>query len=156
MQITRDFSLWELCKSEYAQKNRIYNEPSEEVIENLSNLACEILQPLRRMLGVPIYVTSGYRCKTLNDRVGGAKKSQHLVGQAVDIKCKSQADTERLWQLIRENVSRETLPIGQAINEFGLKWIHVSTKTEEHQYELLASAVKGNKVVYVSMPKCQQ
>lgn len=45
------------------------------------------LEELRRAIGnKPIIINSGYRCKTHNTRVGGAKNSQHLYGKAVDIR----------------------------------------------------------------------
>lgn len=46
------------------------------------------LQKLRDRLGVPIHVTSGYRCKEHNAAVGGSTNSLHLTGQAADITCK--------------------------------------------------------------------
>jgi uncharacterized protein YcbK (DUF882 family) len=43
------------------------------------------LQKLRNAIGLPIHVTSGYRCPRNNKAVGGVKKSQHLSGKAADI-----------------------------------------------------------------------
>lgn len=43
------------------------------------------LERLRLELGRPIKITSGYRCPTYNQRVGGAARSQHLLGKAADI-----------------------------------------------------------------------
>lgn len=45
-----------------------------------------LLQRLRDRLGKPIIITSAYRCPSHNAKVGGASKSQHLYGTAVDIK----------------------------------------------------------------------
>ena len=45
-----------------------------------------ILDPLREAYGKPIVVTSGYRCDKLNTILGGAKTSQHRLGEAVDIR----------------------------------------------------------------------
>lgn len=46
----------------------------------------EALQRLRDDLGRPILVLSGYRCPVHNAEVGGAKDSQHMKGQAADIR----------------------------------------------------------------------
>lgn len=44
------------------------------------------LERLRTYLGAPIIITSGYRCERHNSHVGGASRSQHLLGTAADIK----------------------------------------------------------------------
>lgn len=44
------------------------------------------LEILRAQLGKPISIVSGYRCPVHNAQVGGAKNSQHLAGQAADLK----------------------------------------------------------------------
>lgn len=43
------------------------------------------LDALRKMVGRPLTIVSGYRCPTSNKRVGGHPKSEHLWGRAVDI-----------------------------------------------------------------------
>lgn len=45
----------------------------------------EKLQELRDAFGQAITVTSGYRCKDHNKAIGGAPRSQHLLGKAADI-----------------------------------------------------------------------
>ena len=44
-----------------------------------------VLQQLREDLKGFVTVTSSYRCPIHNEEVGGAKKSQHLLGTAADI-----------------------------------------------------------------------
>ena len=44
-----------------------------------------VLQEMRTELGCPVTITSGCRCKEYNAEVGGASKSQHLLGTAADI-----------------------------------------------------------------------
>lgn len=47
------------------------------------------LEELRKLCGNrPIVITSGYRCSIHNKEVGGVANSQHLYGNAVDIKIK--------------------------------------------------------------------
>jgi uncharacterized protein YcbK (DUF882 family) len=43
------------------------------------------LEELRVKWGKPITITSGYRCPTHNAAIGGASRSRHMVGDAVDI-----------------------------------------------------------------------
>lgn len=43
------------------------------------------LQELRDMVGLPIYINSGFRCPAHNTEVGGALDGQHPLGKATDI-----------------------------------------------------------------------
>ena len=76
------FSIAELTKSETANKRKINNKPTKEVENCLNQLIDNILDPLREAYGQPIIVSSGYRCPELNKAVGGARTSQHTLGQA--------------------------------------------------------------------------
>ena len=67
--------------------------------ENIKALVENVLDPLREQLGKPIYVNSGYRCPRHNLKVGGAVNSQHLKGEAADIRCE---DNVMLLRLIKE------------------------------------------------------
>ena len=58
----------------------------------------EKLDRLREMYGRPIRVTSGFRCKSYNTKIGGAPTSRHTTGEAVDISANS-ADKYSLIQL---------------------------------------------------------
>ena len=57
-----------------------------EARQNIEALVVEVLDPLREAYGKPIYVNSGYRCEARNRKVGGVLRSQHMLGQAADIR----------------------------------------------------------------------
>lgn len=81
------FSLLEFTESATARKHGIVNEPTAEAVENLRRLCIHTLEPLREKLGLPMIITSGYRCNELNEIiVHAARKSQHLVGCAADFR----------------------------------------------------------------------
>lgn len=81
----KHFTMRELTKSETADRLCLDNEPDEESEENLDKLVINVLDPLREKWSSPIKVTSGYRCKELNEAVGGSRTSQHMQGKAADI-----------------------------------------------------------------------
>ncbi len=85
MLLTPHFTLTEFTKSATAQKYGIDNAPPPEMVDNLQRLCQHTLEPLREALGLPIVITSGYRCKALNDIISHhAHRSQHMRGLAAD------------------------------------------------------------------------
>lgn len=56
-----------------------------EVLANLKKLANELEKIRTQFGGTPIHINSGYRTTIHNAKVGGAEKSQHLLGKAADI-----------------------------------------------------------------------
>ena len=79
------FKLNEFTKSRTARENGIDNTPPPEAVENLRALCSHTLEPLREALGLPIIITSGYRCKALNERITHhSATSQHMQGEAAD------------------------------------------------------------------------
>lgn len=59
-------------------------EPSTDVLERLERLS-HGLERLRADVRQPITVISGHRCAAHNARVGGARRSRHIEGDAADI-----------------------------------------------------------------------
>ena len=118
------FSIQELTRSATAKRKGIDNTPTAEVVANLKLLIEKILDPLREAWGQPIIVDSGYRCPKLNKAVKGAANSQHLLGQAADIRTlkDTPAENKKLFELVQ----RLKLPYDQLIDEYDYNWIHVS------------------------------
>lgn len=121
MKISEHFNLEEFIDSPTAVRHGISNEPTQTVINNICGLVEQVLEPARRKWGAPIFVNSGYRCNALNTVVGGAKKSQHLTGQAADITTGSRDKNKILF-----NIIKHYFPFDQLINESDYAWIHVS------------------------------
>jgi zinc D-Ala-D-Ala carboxypeptidase len=57
------------------------------------------LQELRDRAGIPLVISSGFRCRTHNKRVSGTPDSQHCLGTAADVTCPRGWTPERLAQL---------------------------------------------------------
>ena len=85
IQLSPHFKLNEFTKSRTARQHGIDNAPPPEAVEKLRALCVHTLEPLREALGLPIIITSGYRCKVLNERITHhSATSQHMSGNAAD------------------------------------------------------------------------
>jgi uncharacterized protein YcbK (DUF882 family) len=84
MQLSENFSLNELTKSQTATRKGIDNKPTSEQVENLKALSINILQKIRNHYERPVRVTSGYRSPELCVSIGSSVKSQHAKGEAAD------------------------------------------------------------------------
>lgn len=78
LQVTKNFNISEM---EY------YDRVPEKLLENAKEVLSN-LQVLRDACGKSITIMSGYRSPERNEEVGGATKSQHMEGNACDIKVK--------------------------------------------------------------------
>lgn len=118
------FTIKELTKSASATRLGFDNKPNKQQERNLINLVDNILDPLREKYGKPIIVTSGFRSEKLNRAIGGVKTSQHLTGEAADIRTVEDTPEEnkKLFDLAQEL----DLPFDQLINEYNYDWIHIS------------------------------
>ena len=141
MKLSEHLILAEVTRSEYAKRNGINNMPNAEHTENLIELAQKIFEPIRKHFNKPIYISSGYRCKALNTAIGGAKNSQHMKGEALDIDQGNRKENMEIFDFIKNN-----LEFDQLINEFGYDWIHVSYNTSGKQAKQVLDAIKEGKV----------
>ena len=82
------FTFRELLRSETAIKNDVANMPflygEYQAYRNLETLVDNLLDPIRERFATPVIITSGYRCKRLNELVKGVENSQHREGKAAD------------------------------------------------------------------------
>lgn len=123
MRLTDNFTLDEMTFSSTAIRLGIDNTPSKEHINNLIRL-CVTLEDVRDACNAPIKVTSGYRCKALNDAIKGSRNSQHMIGCAADIRCNSYSIGE-LIDIIQE----AKIEYDQLIMEFD-SWVHISVPSK--------------------------
>ena len=74
--VTMHFTIEELYASKTAKDKGINNKPSVREMVNLVYLVAYVLEPLRKAMGEPIKIGSGFRCQQLNKAVGGVSNSQ--------------------------------------------------------------------------------
>jgi hypothetical protein len=128
--LSKDFKLWEFVISQTAERHGINNNPPPEVVQRLTRLCKNILQPARDKLG-PLKISSGYRCPELNSRIGGSPNSGHKLGYCADVlpvNCSKMA----FARFVAKNCQFD-----QIILEFGSPaepaWIHVSADPRNRQ-----------------------
>ena len=125
MELTRNFSLSELTKSDTAIRKGINNNPNAEQVEKLKALCENILQPIRDHFG-RVKGTSGFRSEDLCLAIGSSRNSQHAKAEAADFECIG-VDNAELADWIHKN-----LPYDQLILEYytpgepNSGWIHCS------------------------------
>ncbi len=126
MMLTPHFDSMEFIRSFTAEDRGIDNSPSLENMTNLARVA-DVLEKIRTMLdNKPIQITSGFRCKELNDAVHGVPDSAHVQGLAADIICPAFGGVDQVYSRIAPHVME--LGIDQLIHEHdthGATWVHV-------------------------------
>lgn len=108
-------------------------EASPEIRANAVRLAEDVFEPCRRVLAVPLRVTSGLRCPALNARVGGQPTSRHLFGLAVDVVPLEGLDPMPALFAIMHALRRGELPhLDKAIVEGkpGHRWLHLQAAAD--------------------------
>ena len=147
--ISKHISYKEGVYSRTAMRRGVKNNPNAEQMENMITIAEEVFEPLRMWVGGPIKINSFFRSPELNKAIGGSSKSQHCLGQAMDIDDTfgkmSNAD---MYEFIKEN-----LDFDQMIWEFGddnnPDWVHVSyVSAEENRKRCLKAYKEKGKTKY--------
>lgn len=127
MNLTPHFTLEEMTAT---QHRGIDNTPPTLTVIDALRRTAMLLEQVRTRLGVPVLVSSGYRCPELNAAVGGQKASQHLLGQAADFIAPAFGTPTTVVSALRDAVG---LDYDQLILEFG-RWVHISwSATPRHQ-----------------------
>ncbi len=146
MKLSEHLDLSEVIRSESAKRNGISNMPTEAHIANLRLLAEKVFEPIRNNFRCPIIISSGYRSKELNSKVGGSATSQHSSGEAIDIDMDgtpNNVTNKMIFDYIYKN-----LEFDQLIWEFGTNenpdWVHVSYESTGKQRKQALKAYKEN------------
>lgn len=141
VKLSENFMLSEFTRSETAIRKYLPNEPGPHHVENLKLLCKHVLQPLRDKLG-PVIILSGYRSRPVNTAIGGSPNSQHMQGQAADIRVLGKS-VEEVTEWIKANVKK----YDQLIHEFG-EWTHVSYDKDNLRKMNLRATKMGMRTIY--------
>lgn len=131
MNISEHISYKEATHSATAKRYGIDNAPDTYQKQNMELVAQKIFEPLREWVGGPIKINSFFRSAETNRAIGGASKSQHMEGRAIDIDdLYGHKTNAEMYQYIKDNLDFDTL-----IWEFGTDenpdWVHVSYVDED-------------------------
>ncbi|MCR5159278.1 MAG: peptidase M15 [Prevotella sp.] len=94
------------------------NIPSMQEVVNMTYGCHLLLEPARNEVG-PIIINSGFRNEAVNRKVGGVRNSQHLLGQAADIRLKDPGQFPKLVEFLKASPYTDQLLTGNG-------WLHVS------------------------------
>ena len=148
MNLTKNFTLHEMTKSETALRLGVDNEPNEQQLAALKVIAEKICQPVRDKFG-PTKINSALRTLPVNRAIGSSDNSHHVRGMAVDIEVPGVPNAE-LAQWIVDN-----LEFTQVILEFytpGVPdsgWVHASYVPEDLRKQVLTATKQNGKTVYL-------
>jgi len=154
MNISDHITYKEATDSITAKRNGIDNTPGDEELLNMIEIAEKVFEPLRKGLGdKPIRISSFFRSKELNVKVGGSTRSQHCKGEAMDLKAYTHTTNRKIAKYIIDN-----LVFDQLIDEFPEdgepSWVHVSYKRNgPNRKEVLRSFKENGGTRYIKLDK---
>lgn len=140
------FTLAELVRSSAAERLGIENMPPPVAQANLERLVVRVLDPLRAAVGRAVNITSGYRSAAVNHAIDGSPTSQHMIGEAVDIKVEGLTAVQLATVIARLGVPFDQV-IWYAPERGG--HVHVSyTETRANRRQTLHAPASGGYVAW--------
>ena len=148
MNLSKNFTLNELTKSQEALRYGIDNTPNEEHIQNLKILCEKILQPIRDFYGMPLSISSGYRSVALCEAIGSSAKSQHTKGQAADFEIFGVANKEVAEFIVKNLEYDQCILEFWNENEPNSGWVHCSYSSNGNRMQYLKAEKLNGRIVY--------
>jgi len=147
MNLSRNFSLQELIKSDIAIRKGIDNNPNADQIEKLKRLCENVLQPVRDQFG-RVKVTSGYRSSELCVAIGSSINSQHAKAEAADFEVLG-VDNAEVADWIHKYLETDQLILEfYTPGEPNSGWIHASWIPYQPRRQFMHAYREDKKVKY--------
>ena len=152
MQLSKNFNLVEMTKSQTATRKGIDNTPSPTHQTNLQSLCACILQPVRDHFSQVVTVSSGYRSQELCVAIGSKTTSQHAKGEAADFEIFGVSNKE-LADYIHYNLNYDQLILEYwEESDPNSGWVHCSYSEGNNRRQYLkAYKDENNKTCYQPM-----
>lgn len=139
--LSRTVSLKDATESKTAIRLGLDNTPPPEIMENIIRTA-ELVDKIRTQFP-DAQINSFYRSPSLNRKLKGAKNSQHVTGEAVDIDSIGDKDNVAIFHFCKDHLEMDQT-IGEFPNAEGVfSWVHVSRKFKDNRGQVLIKLVKG-------------
>lgn len=123
--------------NEIAEKYHINNKPGNKELSNMKALACEVFEKIRNHFGVPILVTSFFRCLEVELKAGRNGRSQHVRGEGIDVKSGSKTvSNAEIFLFIRDHLVFDQL-IWEKGDDSSPAWVHVSYSQAKNRKQVL-------------------
>jgi hypothetical protein len=126
MNLSPHFTLAEFVLSPGAARLGIDNDPPAELLPTLKRTALGMETVRIRLGGMPVLISSAYRCLAWNQALGSKNTSQHLKGEAVDFICPRYGSPANIVAALKDS----EVPYDQLILEYPKAsnggWVHVS------------------------------
>ncbi len=147
--ISEHITLAEAVRSDNAKRLGIDNSATLLEIERMRLVAESCFEPLRNRHGKPIFISSFFRSKKLNDATPESSNfSQHMCGaysgieeSAMDIDCDvfdNGLTNAQAFMWLRDNVEFDQL-IWEFGDSFNPDWVHVSYRKGGNRKQVLQS-----------------
>lgn len=146
MNIGKYTTIEKLTKSQMAERHQIDNQPDAIQLANLKLLIEKVYDPLCNHFNRAIPISSGFRSKSLNSVIGGAKNSQHATGQAIDLDCDGDGTpitNNAVFYWLYNNVDFDQI-IWEYGNDITPAWVHVSFNEAGNRRQVLKIKKGGN------------
>ena len=144
MQLSKNFNLVEMTKSQTATRKGIDNTPSAEHQGNLQSLCASIIQPIRAHFSQVVTVSSGYRSPELCLAINSKITSQHAKGQAADFEIFGVSNKE-LADYIHENLDYDQLILEYwTESDPNSGWVHCSYSEGNNRNQYLKAYKDDN------------
>jgi hypothetical protein len=156
--VSEHISYAEAIRSDTAKRNGINNYFTPDQLERMKYLAEKVFEPLRNHFGVPIFVSSFFRNKKVNELMGGVVNSQHMAnnGAAIDLDADvfNVITNKQIFDYIKDNLEFDQLIAEDVKSDGTIGWVHVSyieqvhTSQNENRKEVLKMIIKNGKKYY--------
>jgi hypothetical protein len=136
MNLSPKVSLLSATKSDTAIRWGIDNTPDQVQLENMMRVSGKIIEPILSRFPTA-FISSFFRSAALNRKIGGgAKKSQHMTGEAVDLDSPDNLANLDIFLTLYDMVFDQL--ILEYPNEKGIpSWVHVSLKDRDNRGQVL-------------------